>query len=140
MTSLDDRTIDAMGEDELRSALKDLRGRYVLMHRRAQCAVSARDRQSLQRLADRWKDQCERRGEAWLNEFTRVCAGHAIFQDLYEAAARKLGLPHGSYHSVMDIPFGKQGDGKIYANVYLSKQGGIETFDVAEAVKKAIAA
>jgi len=140
MTSLDDRTIDAMGEDELRSALKDLRGRYVLMHRRAQCAVPARERNGLRLLAERWQQSAERRSKSWMNEFNRVCAGHAVFKDLYKAAAKKLGLPYGRYHSVMDSPFGGKGDGKIYANVYLTQSGGIETIDVAEAVKKAIAA
>ncbi|MDH1268930.1 hypothetical protein N5C81_14995 [Rhizobium pusense] len=138
MTSLDDRTIDGMSEDELRAALKDLRGRYALMHRRAQCAVPAKDRDGLRALADRWEKAAERRSNAWLREFTRVCSGHRIFRDLYELAAKKLGLPHGMYHSVSDLPFGRRGDGRIYANVYLSPQGGIETFDVVETVRKAI--
>lgn len=139
MTSLDDRNIDAMSADELKTALKDLRGRYASMHRRAQCAVPARERNGIRLLAERWEQAAERRSQAWLNEFNRVCAGHAVFKDLYEAAARKLGLPYGRYHSVMDSPFGGKGDGKIYANVYLTQRGGIETIDVAEAVKKAIA-
>lgn len=138
MTSLDDRTIDAMSEGELRAALKELRGRYALMHRRAQVAPPAGEKatyvgraQRSDAIADRWRD-------AWMREFNRVLASHRMIKEIYEVAAKKLGLPHGLYHSVSDLPFGRRGDGRLYANVFLTKQGGIETFDVVDTVRKAI--
>lgn len=136
--SLDDASIDAMGDEELRSEMKALRDRYRAMHRRAQHSITARDRAEVQRRLDREVSISKRRIEAWHFEFKRVCQSHSIVKKMFEAAARKLGLPHGRYHSVNDLPFRGPYDGNLYANVYLTPQGGIETFNVLDVVEQAI--
>lgn len=139
MRSLDDASIAGMSEDELRAELSSLRDRYRALHRREQRAVAYTERAGLRNQITRANETAERRSKAWLYEFERVCKTHQVMKEIFELAAKKLNLPHGLYHSVSDLAFGRKYDGGIYANVLLDrKKGGIATFNVKDVVDQAI--
>jgi len=72
--------------------------------------------------------------------FKRMCAAHTCLGECYKAAAKALGRRAAGYHSFMDHrqDGGEREDGKVYANAYLSKFGGIRTFDIVQSVREAL--
>lgn len=133
---------------EAEAEIASLRETNAKLHRRVQQAESGALKDPF--VKDYWRVSNElafyhaeegRRSE-------RLTKTFATFKRIFEAAAVVLDLPHERYHSVMDWSFKdtvyrfKPTDnepGLIYANVYLTKMGGVVSYDVAEVVEEAFA-
>lgn len=126
---------------EARAALKASRETNRSLHRRVQELESSEAVKARKEGYWELRGRVDHLSQAWLREFDRVIFAHGQLKKVYEVAAPVLGLPYGRYHSVMDSAFIKSEEmGKgVFANVYLTPKGGVETYDVVDTVRKAIA-
>lgn len=125
--------------DEVKTSI--LRETNKRLNRRVQTLESSAAYESR---IDRLENKLNLYRQNWLSEFDRRGAQHDSWKKVYQLCAPHLDLPCDCFHSVMDFhqvdpefPFrldpGEQG--RVYANVYLSRQGGIRSFDIVGVVE-----
>ena len=69
-------------------------------------------------------------------DFRRVCNAHAEMKEVFKMIAPLYGIKCDIFHSVMDSKFSNSSAKGIWANVYLTKKGGIESHNVLDLVKR----
>jgi len=70
--------------------------------------------------------------------FKRLCNAHNEMKEIFKMIAPLYDLPCKSFHSVMDDNFNDRTADGIWANVYLTKMGGIESFKILDLVKRLV--
>jgi len=146
MTDVPEKPVSPVGDTagELAAALAEierLRGVNRELHRRAQLVEAP-----AQSYADQLKYCRELALRGWdsrMLDFRRMCDAHQEIQRIFLEVARVFPYPQGGAHrhSVMDSRWGEGSiatPGEIYANCYLSPQGGIQSYRVLDEVRRAI--
>ena len=70
--------------------------------------------------------------------FRRLCNAHNEMQEVFKLIAPLYNIKCDIFHSVMDSKFGENGVPGIWANVYLSRKGGIESHNVLDLVRRLV--
>ncbi|HEX7911765.1 MAG TPA: hypothetical protein VF534_27240 [Paraburkholderia sp.] len=116
--------------ERLRTANRDL-------HRRAQQVEAPRQqfKALLRQANDHW-------GDTWMHEFDRLLEAHKEIQAMFRELARVYEYPmNGDYmHSCMDsnVEFPREKHPGVWANCFLSKQGGMKSIRVLDEVRRAV--
>lgn len=116
--------------DAVRAANREL-------HRRAQQIEAPRQqfKALLRQANDHW-------GDTWLHEFNRLIEAHGEIQAMFRELARVYEYPmDGQYmHSCMDsnVEFLREKHLGVWANCFLTKQGGMKSIRVLDEVRRAV--
>lgn len=118
--------------EELEYEVEYLRKRNAELHRRLQQKESPwQSEVNSLRLRSEYSEKRSR------FDFKRMCNAHNEMQEVFKMIAPIYGIKCDTFHSVMDWKFGEKKEG-IWANVYLTKQGGIESHKVLDLVKRLV--
>lgn len=117
-------------EDQLLADIKALQATNRSLNRRAN-AVESPWKSEVEKLRaenEMWRD-------CWHRECSRVGDAFDYLKQIYATCADKLGLPHGSYHSVNDCSHRVAGEPyTVWANVIQERQ--VEHFRILDVVKQ----
>ena len=120
-------------EKELLAEIAYLRKRNNELHRRLQLKESPwQSEVNSLRLRREWMEQSERQS------FRRLMEAHSELKEIFKMIAPLYDIPCKIFHSVMDSNFHERTAGGVWANVYLSRKGGIESYRVTDLVKKLV--
>lgn len=122
--------LDANLFDEAASALSHMMNLNTELHRRVQLAEGA-----LQSELDHHKNTSTWRYASSRQSFKRMMNAHDELQRIYDQFRKAVpdGCDNYGYHSVSDCAYtGGTVSGAVYANRYLSKNGGIVTVRIAD--------
>lgn len=121
----------------LREEVGRLKSANQELHRRAQQAEAPRQqfKTLLRQANDRW-------GDTWMHEFNRLIEAHKEIQAMFRELARVYEYPmNGDYmHSCMDsnVEFPREKHPGVWANCFLSKQGGMKSIRVLDEVRRVV--
>ena len=119
--------------EQLEFEIAQLKKRNQELHRRLQQKDSPwQSEVNSLRLRLEWKEGSERFA------FRRMCNAHNELQQIFKMIAPLYDLPCKSFHSVMDSNVNDNTADGIWANVYLTKKGGVESYNVIDTVKRLV--
>lgn len=107
------------------------------LHRRAQQIEAPREQcKALIRQANNhW-------GDTWVHEFNRLIGAHTEIKGIFLELARAYDYPQDGkhMHSCMDsnVELPSETNGGVWANCFLTRQGGVKSFRVLDEVRRAI--
>lgn len=116
--------------EELEFEIEHLRKRNTELHRRLQQKESPwQSEVNGLRLRSEYSEKRSR------FDFKRLCTAHNEMKEVFKLIAPIYSIKCDIFHSVMDWKFGERKEG-IWANVYLTKMGGIESHNVLDLVRR----
>lgn len=117
--------------EQLEAENEHLKKRNSELHRRLQQKESPWQAEvNGLRLKSEWNEK-----NMWF-AFKRMCNAHDEMKQVFKLIAPRYDLPCEKFNSVMDNKFCDSEAEGIWANVYLSKMGGIESYNVLDLVKR----
>lgn len=120
-------------ERELLAEINYLRKRNSELHRRLQQKESPwQSEVNTLRLKCEWNEMYERQ------TYRRLLGAHNELKEIFKMIAPFYGISCEKFHTVSDNNFHDRTAEGIWANVYLNKQGEIESYRVLNLVKKLV--
>jgi len=117
--------------EELEYEIDHLRKRNAELHRRLHQKESPWQAEvNSLRLRSEYREKRSR------FDFKRMCNAHNEMQEVFKMIAPLYDIPCKRFHSVMDSNCNDREATGIWANVYLTKMGGIESHNVLELVRR----
>ena len=119
--------------EELEFEIEHLKKRNQELHRRLQLKESPWQAEiNSLRLRIEWKEKsCQ-------FSFKRLCNAHKEMKEIFKMIAPLYDIPCERFHSVMDSNCNDRMADGIWANVFLTKMGGIESYKVVDVVKRLV--
>lgn len=117
--------------EQLEFEVEYLKKRNAELHRRLQQKESPWQAEvNSLRLRSEWSEQSSR------FSFKRMCNAHNEMKEIFIMIAPLYNIPCEMFHSVMDSNFNDRSAEGIWANVYLTKRGGIKSHNVLDLVRR----
>lgn len=117
--------------EQLEAENEHLKKRNTELHRRLQQKESPWQSEVIGlRLRSEWSEKRSR------FDFRRLCNAHDEMKEVFKMIAPLYDIKCDIFHSVMDSNFHDREATGIWANVYLTKRGGIESHNILDLVRR----